>query len=167
MSAYFAFGSNANTEFLHRWLESHDVDGEGLSEPQHALLRGFRFRTNYSSVAHHAGAANIERSPQDHVEGVLYEITPSVRTALRQKEGWPRRYEEIEVIVEVVSSGKTVTALTYIVAPDRRLDHDLPVSTKYRRLIIDAAEKHRFSPAYQRFLRQFLKTSHVAVAPQI
>ena len=54
---------------------------------------------------HKTGAANIEESAHSHVEGVLYEVTPAIRNALRKKEGWPRRYRETNVAVEFVSTG--------------------------------------------------------------
>lgn len=164
MSTYFAFGSNSNAPFLRSWLESRGV--EGLGEPQPAILRGHRLRTNYFSSSHQAGAANIERSARSRVEGVVYEITPAIRAALRRKEGWPRRYEEVDVAVEIVSTGEIIQTITYIVTPEFRVEHDLPVTAEYRQLILEAAEQHRLSPAYQRFLRRFLKAVSVSTAAQ-
>ncbi len=159
MSLYFAFGSNMNVAFLRSWLQEQGVEPDELELRGHAILHGHRLRTNYESSRNQAGAANIVKSAHSHVEGVVYEVTPAVRNALRQKEGWPRRYRETNVAVELVSTGEIIKTFTYIVTPGCRTDQNLPVTAEYRRLILDAADERDFTEPYQLFLRQFLRAA--------
>ena len=90
-------------------------------------------------------------------EFVAVGITPAVVDAIRCKEGWPTRYREIEIAVEILSTGEVINAMTYIVTPEHRLSYDLPVSPAYRQLILDGAREFKFSQAYQKWLRVVLR----------
>jgi len=153
---YCAYGSNMNIRHLRVWLSSQGADLDGLGDPAPAVLRGYRFRTNYWSLGHQAGAANIEPAPRQHVEGVVVAIAPEIRTLLRKKEAWPRIYREQEVRVEIPSVRRQTRAFTYVVTPDNRLSCDCPVSPQYRRLIMKAAEEWGFTPSYRDRLDQLL-----------
>ena len=85
---YFAYGSNLNLRLLSRYLANHGVDADELRNSRPAILPDHKLRTNYLSIVHNAGACNIEPSPGHAVEGVIMEITESVREGLRIKEGW-------------------------------------------------------------------------------
>jgi len=141
---------------LRSWLICRGGPALGVALAQKAILPGWRLRTNYFSASRWAGAVNIEPAPNCQVEGVLMRVTPAVRDLLRRKEGWPRCYEEVEVPVTIPSSGRTITALTYVVVTDHQLPFDLPVTQDYRQDILDAATEFRFSSGYRRYLCDLL-----------
>ena len=84
-------------------------------------------------------------------------VTPSVREALRLKEGHPHRYAEIEIVVTPFGMKRRVRAFTYIVTPRYYLPFDVPVTQEYRRLILEGAASHRLSPRHQKHLRRVLR----------
>ena len=94
------------------------------------------------------------------------EITPAIRQVLRRKEGWPTRYQEIEIFVQVPATGDNVRAFTYVVTPENRLEFDLCVTPKYRQLILDGAKELRFSSSYQQQLDQILRPIRQRTAGQ-
>ena len=156
---YFAYGSNINRDHLTEYLDTHGVDLDTDAQLEHALLHDYRLRTNYFAGSHGAGACNIEPAADHHVEGVLLQITPAVQDALRVKEGFPYRYEEIEVEVHTAATQEAVRAVTYMVTPQHRLDVDLPVTDRYRALILAGARQFNFSTSYQEALRSKLQTA--------
>lgn len=155
---YFAYGSNMNAPHLAEYLDTHGVTLDTELRGQHALLQNYRLRTNYFARSHGAGACNIEPARDHHVEGVVIEITPAIQDVLRVKEGFPHGYEEIDVDVDTASTQASVRALTYIVTPAHRLDVDLPVTARYRDLILAGAKHFDFSVKYQRRLHRQLQT---------
>ncbi len=156
---YFAYGSNINLNHFTDYLDTHGVTLDTDLHGQHALLHHFRLRTNYYASTHGAGACNIESSKNECVEGVIITITPSIQDALRIKEGYPHRYEETEVIVHTAGTQEPVQAITYVVTPTHRLNVDLPVTAKYRALILNGAKHFKFSEDYQQSLNIKLQTS--------
>ena len=157
MTQYFAYGSNMNLVHLQEWLRRFDVEPDGACNPRRVVLRDHRLRTNYLTTSG-LGAANIEMSPGDVVEGLLLRISPEAQEALRIKEGWPHRYDEIDVEVVVPSSRKTIQPFTYQVTSAHRLPIDVPVSQRYRALILDGARAAHLSRNYQAHLRTVLAT---------
>ena len=156
---YFAYGSNINLDHLSDYLSTHGVSIDTELQAEAARLEGYALRTNYFASSHRAGACNIEPAADHHVEGVVMAITPAIRDALRLKEGFPLRYHEIEVIVRTASTQEPVRAVTYVVTTTHRLDVDLPVTVRYRRLILAGAKQFNFSESYQRELHQRLWTA--------
>ena len=152
---YFAYGSNINLEHFSAYLAAHGVDPDNVANCRHATLLDYRLRSNYYAAAHRAGACNIEYAKNEMVEGVVMTITPSVREALRLKEGWPTCYEEVEIAV--MTEDAEMSAFTYIVNAGRRLDVDLPVARYYRDYILSGAKRWGFSAAYQDHLQHLLK----------
>jgi len=152
---YFAYGSNLNLPHLRDWLRRCKVDPAGVTNPRHAVLPSYRFRTNYLTASS-MGAANIEPSRGKVVEGLLLTISPEVQEALRAKEGHPRRYEETEVEVIDPKSGRFINAITYQVTLDHRLLFDVPVSNRYLRFVLEGAKAIPLSPDYQASLRSML-----------
>ena len=116
-----------NLPHLRACLAHGGVDTEGLRDPRPTTVCGYRLRTNYVSTTHGAAACNMEPEDGSMVEGVVMEITPVIRRALRIKEGWPHRYRE--VIVEVLAGDRRnpIKAITYVVAADHRRAVDMPV----------------------------------------
>lgn len=154
---YFAYGSNLNLDHLTDYLDTHGVTLDTELKAEHALVHNFRFRTNYYSASHGAGACNIEPASGHHVDGVIMTITRAMQEALRVKEGYPHRYDEIEVEVHTAATQEPVRALTYMVTPTHRLDVDLPVTARYRNLILAGAKQFSFSAKYQRALHRQLR----------
>jgi len=91
------------------------------------------------------------------VEGIVLGISPTIQQMLRSKEGWPARYTESRVNVEIAETKKMVKAMTYMVTPEFQLPLDLPVASPYRQLILEGAAMWQFSPQYQRQLRRVLR----------
>jgi len=152
---YFAYGSNINIEHLQSYLVQAGVEFGDITNVQHVILPRYRVRTNYFSRAHCAGACNIEPTSNGIVEGITMKITKSVREALRTKEGFPSCYGEVEILAHGASGD--VAAFTYKVVRERRFLFDLPVTPKYRQLILDGAKESGCSQAYQRLLRRNLR----------
>ncbi len=153
---YFAYGSNMNIEHLREWLDRFGVPGDGVSNPRLAILPGFRLRTNYLTTTK-KGAANIEPSRGQQVEGVLFTVSPDVVAALDLKEGHPRRYRQTKVEVIMPPSGRKITAMTYRVTEEHQLDFDMPVSEAYRNLVLSGAAEAGLSLAYQSRLKTILR----------
>ena len=160
---YFAYGSNLNLVHLHDYVTNHDVDTEGFGVHEVAILEDRQLRTNYVSSTHGAGACNIEPSEGSTVEGLVMEISSAIREVLRIKEGWPDRYQEVEVEVLVNDADEPLRAIIYIVAPDHRLDVDMPVTPRYRRIVLDGARAAGLSDLYQEQLAGLLRTTESSV----
>ncbi len=95
------------------------------------------------------------------------QITNAARDAIRIKEGWPRRYEEVEMEVILPPSRQRINAITYVVSPKERFPFDLPVTAEYRGLILEAARDHAFSHEYQDLLTQVLQPLDAADLPKL
>ena len=156
---YFAYGSNINVDHLHDYVGTHGVTLDTELGGQHALLHDYRLRTNYYAASHGAGACNVEPAQGKCVEGVVLAITLAIQDALRIKEGFPHRYEEIDIIVNTAATQAPVRALTYVVTPEHRLDVDLPVTARYRSLILAGAKHFDFTESYQQELHRILWTA--------
>ena len=156
---YFAYGSNVNLGHLTDYLNTHGVTLDTELKAEYAQLDGYRLRTNYYTSRHRAGACNVEPAPDHHVEGVVMSISSAIQDALRVKEGFPLRYHEIEVIVHTAATRAPVRALTYVVTPAHRLEVDLPVTDRYKALILAGAKHFGFSKSYQHELQQRLRTA--------
>ena len=137
-------------------VDALGVDPDELGPVRRAILPGYRLRTNYRR-SFGIGACNIEPSPRGKVEGIVMPVTPSIRRALRLKEGHPHRYAEIEIAVTPLGKKRTVRAFTYKVTPAYCLPFDVRVAQEYRRLILEGAASHQLSPHYQKHLRRMLR----------
>lgn len=156
---YFAYGSNMNLPHFQGYAASLGLDPDEISRPRRAVLPGHRLRTNYVSTTHQSGACTIEPDPGCMVEGLVMRITPAIRNVLREKEGWPYRYHEITVEVLAGERREPIRALTYTVAPEHCLDVDMPVTSRYRRLVLEGAEAVCLSEDYQDQLCGLLLTT--------
>lgn len=162
---YFAYGSNINLDHLHDCLAAHETPVETELVGEAAVLHDYKLRTNYLSATHVAGACNIEPARGDRVEGILLTITPAIRDVLRVKEGFPIRNEEAKILVQTASAATPVKAFTYIVTPAHRFEVDMPVTRRYRRLILAGAKQVALSKAYQKHLRSKLWTARIRPRP--
>ncbi len=160
---YFAYGSNLNFDHLRDYVTSHGVDTDGLGAHEVTILEGYQLRTNYVSSTQGAGACNVQLAAGSMVEGLVIQISPAVRNVIRAKEGWPDRYQE--VVVEVLNRDRRqpLRAIAYIVNPDHRLDMDMPVTPRYRRLVLEGARAAGLSKSYQEKLAGLLRTTESSV----
>jgi len=161
---YFAFGSNMCLVHLREWLCRFGVEPDGVSQPRHAILPGFRLRTNYLT-SNALGAANIEPSRGQQVEGVLIKASPDALVSLDRKEGHPCRYNRINIEVMVPPSQELIKAVTYRVTEDHQLPFDLLVSTTYRDVVLAGAKEARLSEPYQEALKLILKSPMMFESP--
>lgn len=164
---YFAYGSNVNADHLRKYVLARKVDPFGFSPTGAAILHDYRLRTNYASCVHGAGACNIAPAHGQVTHGVVYRISPAVREALRAKEGWPVRYEEIKVSVHTLPWRKPIEAITYAVSESHRRETDIPVTAAYRKIILDGAHAAGICPEYQQHLRRTLRITEPAGAHAI
>lgn len=78
---YFAYGSNMNLPHFEAWLRRFGVQPDGMDSPRRVSRPDYRLRTNYLTSSS-LGAANVEPSPGDAVEGLLLAISPEALEAL-------------------------------------------------------------------------------------
>ncbi len=95
------------------------------------------------------------------------QITPDVLAALEAKEGHPHRYTDVRIKVHISGVEKPVKAITFVVNPDCRLEHDVQVTQRYRDLILAGAQEAGFSAEYQEQLHRILRPLLVAANPAV
>jgi hypothetical protein len=141
MVSYFAYGSNLNQEDLNKWCRQRNrplIDLKSKS-PRTCILRDYRLDFNYYSPSRGGGAANIEPSLGEHVEGVLFEMTSADMHTVNVKEGAPNFYREIHVSVTLKDSGKVDGVATYT-ACDNRKTHFTAPTDEYLKIMLDGAK---------------------------
>ena len=89
---YFAFGSNMN----HRQMKQRCKDSSYISS---GVLERFKFVYDGYSTRWKGAVGNIVPSKSDSVFGALFEVTEEDLDALDGYEGYPTRYQKIEVPV--------------------------------------------------------------------
>ncbi len=89
---YFAFGSNMN----HNQMRHRCKDSKYISS---GVLERFRFVYDGNSTRWKGAVGNIVPSKGDSVFGALFEVTEEDLDALDEYEGYPTRYQKIEVPV--------------------------------------------------------------------
>ena len=154
---YFAYGSNSDLDRAKECLGTHGVGSAVVQGAERVRLDDYQLRTNSFASSPNAGACYIEPDPGSYVVGVLMIINEAVRDALRVKEGYPRRYTELDVHVFSRKAKRPLRALTYVVTPEHRLDTDLPVTARYREIILAGARAVEFTQEYQDDLCRKLK----------
>lgn len=155
---YFAYGSNMDKEDLDAWCKNHGYEIINFLSVIPAKLKGYVLAFNYLSSNRKAGAANIMKSENDEVYGLLIKLHDKSKETIRVKEGYRSHcYDEIKVEVETLDGKIFPDVLTYKVFKEKqRNEFQLP-RRDYLELIIQAAEKCNFPNDYKRFL-QNLKT---------
>ena len=120
---YFAYGSNLNPEQIRRRIPEARAVGR-------ATLRGWKLVERLY--------ADIERSRESRVEGVLYLVTTTELHRLDAYEGYPNIYNCVEVFVDAELMGYRSTryrvpAFTYAMTPEtRKLRDGKPYPDGYR-----------------------------------
>ncbi|TCT35285.1 gamma-glutamylcyclotransferase family protein [Martelella mediterranea] len=110
---YFAYGSNMLAERLQRRCPSAQLCGAARLD-HHAL--------DFSKVANDiSGKATIFPASGHHVEGVLFTLDCSEQVLLDGFEGLGKGYDRLnDVPVRLLSTGETITAMTYIAMEEFR-----------------------------------------------
>lgn len=126
---YFAYASNMHRAQMQRWCPA-----SRFLTP--AALPGFRFVYDGFSATWDGAVANIVKSDNETVWGVLYEVTERDRLTLDAFEGYPRDYEHRDVEVRD-RNGNLHRAMTYF-----RTGRPLgPPHPDYERIVIDGAKE--------------------------
>jgi len=104
------------------------------------VLRGWKWFINNRRYA------NVVRSPEDLVYGLVYEISPSDEVSLDRSEGVPRAYtkESMGIELRLAENGKEVLAQCLVYIDERRVEQGEPWEEYVHRMnmgIDDAAEK--------------------------
>ena len=110
---YFAYGTNLNPKIMTK-------KSIAWSDRRAAVLAGYALRFNKKNERENLpqviGFANIEPSPQDRVEGALYELEDVLLSQLDRMQRCPDHYERIHV--EVQCEGQRVPCFTYRARPE-------------------------------------------------
>ena len=149
---YFTYGSNMDKEDLDAWSKDKGLPDVTFRNASPARLTGYRLCFNYFSTGRGGGAANIMKSSNDSVYGLLVKIGDSELEAIRIKEGHPRYYYEICVDIEKLDGTVVKDVKTYKVVKDREKPDHQPPTRYYLQLIIKNARKYGFPSEYIAFL---------------
>ena len=86
------------------------------------ILRGWKWFINNRRYA------NIVRSPQDLVYGLVYEISPSDEASLDRSEGVPEAYtkESVGIELRLANNGKEVFGQCLVYIDERRVEQGEP-----------------------------------------
>lgn len=140
---YFAYGSNLFEPRLKARCDSSEFVGRGV-------LDGYRFCYPLFSERTGGGVAGIEPDANSCVEGVIYQITPRELLDLdRIERTHLQAYFRRRVTIRT-DNNATMKVWTYVSNNSGKL---YPPTDEYRDLILQGAENHQLSEAYQKFLR--------------
>lgn len=120
---YLAYGMNTNIDQMAGRCPGSVSIGR-VDIPDHRLV----FR----------GVADIEHSPGDVLQTVLWDITPACEAALDILEGYPTFYDKKYIDVEI--NGKLYEAMIYQMVGDR-LDYSHP-SSYYQQMLEEGYQDH-------------------------
>lgn len=141
-AVYFAYGSCMNeTDFLRTC-----PNGVMLSK---GLLLGYELRFNGYSPSRCGGVANIEKSDDQRVEGVLWAVVEREMAALDKREGHPYFYRRKNVWVRVKHG--FIKAFTYQLVDGDLIDYS--PSPSYLSLIMNAPVSRRYK---EKLLQEWL-----------
>ena len=119
-SLYFAYGSNLDAADWSVWCEEQGEETEPLVEVSPAWLVDWSMRFHYRSIRREGGAADVVPDGKGTaVPGVLFNLSPRGWALMDRKEGAPTHYERASVSV-MTADGRSVTAITYVVAKEKR-----------------------------------------------
>ncbi|MEW9614405.1 gamma-glutamylcyclotransferase family protein [Shinella sp. S4-D37] len=138
---YFAYGSNMLEERLRQRSPSARATAVARLE---GWTLSFHKRSKDGS-----GKASIAPSEEQDatVYGVLYELDSSDLEALDRFEGYGSGYDRRSIDVTIITTGETVTAMTYL-ASEEAIDPSLSPYDWYLKLIIAGAKEHSLPESY-------------------
>jgi len=143
---YFAYGSNMENSQMIRRCPNFKLLGR-------AKLNGFKLDFTKESSLWEGGVADIVKNLNNHVWGLLYELTEQDLDSLDTYEACSTYYKRKNISVEYKS--KNVEVIAYEVV--NKEPFILP-SRKYMNVIIKAAIENYFPKGYVDFLKS-IKTN--------
>lgn len=152
MTKYFAYGSNMDKDDIDSWCDNHGYPRIVINKITPVVLNGYKLIFNYYSHSRGGGAANIVKSSNDCVYGLLMEIDNRDKDTISTKEGAPDYYHEIKVDVVTFNGEIFSDVLTYQTIKEKE-KREIQLPTKYYMdLIINNAKKYNFPEEYLRYL---------------
>jgi hypothetical protein len=151
MVAYFSYGSNMNQANMDRFCDKIGRSRIDLKTrlPRVGILEGYRLDFNYHSTLMGGGAANLEPSEGDHVEGVLFEMTGDDMVTLDEKEKAPSYFHRISVKVTLDNGSEVRNVVAYVACEDRKGPFSAPTKA-YKQDILEGARAYGLSDVWIR-----------------
>ena len=151
MVAYFSYGSNMNQANMDRFC---DRIGKGRIDlrtrmPRIGIVKGYKLDFNYHSTLMGGGAANMEPSERDQVEGVLFEMTGDDMAVLDDKEKAPSYFHRILVTVTLEGGIEARDVVAYVACEERKAPFSPPTKA-YKQDIVEGAKAYGLSEAWIR-----------------
>ena len=142
----FQYGSNCLESEIN---SSARLKGDAKFLDVAKTIEGYRICFNVFSKGQNGGAADIVRSSNEHVWGVLYEVPiellsrftkPANRKSFDEIEGEGFNYTRYWIPVER-PNGEKLIALTYVVRDEKK--KETPTTFDYANLVISGLKEHR------------------------
>jgi gamma-glutamylcyclotransferase (GGCT)/AIG2-like uncharacterized protein YtfP len=133
MGTYFAYGSNMNTQQMHERCPNSRPIGP-------AVLRGYKVvERKY---------ADIDKSPDSTVNGLVWEIAESDLKVLDRYEGYPKCYIRYQVAIELQDS-TILNCFVYEMTPRTKTKREgIPYTEAYRLRCREGAIEHSIPSAF-------------------
>jgi len=139
MMLYFSYGSNMSPVRLLDRVPSAKFVGT-------ATLKEHDLRFHKKSIDGSGKCDAYQTGNEEHqIIGVVYEINEAEKPALDAKEGLNQGYDEKEVALTFLGSGKAITALTYFAT---KIDKSLKPYEWYKYHVLYGAKKNGLPEEY-------------------
>lgn len=137
---YFAYGSNLNDNDLQQWCDTKKLKIE-LTKKGNAKLNGYGLDFTRKSKNRNCGVADIVKSTNSSVFGVLFETDNKSLENIDKKEGVASKsYKRIDVEVIFDDGSCFHNVITYeVVKKSKKIIYP---NSEYLNLIIEGAEKN-------------------------
>jgi hypothetical protein len=134
---YFAYGANMSSRYL------TNIRNIQVLSTTRAILYGYTLTFNLKGRNFlEPGFSNISPSENEHVEGVVHQISKQDLNKILKSE--PTQYKMTDV--EVMVDGEKVTAKTFVHIAEPNVSYR--PSKRYLNLLTDAAKEHGLSESY-------------------
>ncbi len=144
---YFSYGSNMSSNRL----KKREIR---FYSREKGILKGYRFVINKMSYKNkNIGYANIVKSENDIVEGILYNINEEDIKKLDIREGFPIHYNKYNL--PIFSNNIELNAIVYIANKEWTSDNELYTTKEYKNYILEG--KEYLSNNYYNFLNSNIK----------
>ena len=124
MIQYFSYGSNLHQAHLNRFCEKEGRPTIELrnKNPRRAILKDYKLDFNYYSNLMDGGAANLEPSTGEQVEGVVFEMTDEDMITLDLRERAPDYFYRILVDLTLIDGGGSLShVVAYVACEDKKM----------------------------------------------
>jgi hypothetical protein len=150
MIQYFSYGSNLHQAHLNRFCEKEGRPTIELRDktPRRAILKDYKLDFNYYSNLMDGGAANLEPSAGEQVEGVVFEMTDEDMITLDLRERAPDYFYRIEVGLTLIDGGGTLSHVVAYAACEDKKTPFTPPTREYKSVIIAGAKSFELSPEW-------------------